>query len=179
MLITHNGLLKLLEQGVMTDVPLSRVNSASIDVTLGAMVWSEDPRGGIIKLAHKGCPALCAHDISRSGYQLMPGEFILAQTQERFFMPDDLAAEFRLKSSGARAGLEQSLAVWADPGWNGSVLTLELRNNLQHHTLLLEVNMPIGQMVFWRGEPVPREASYGVRGQYNNDTSATPSKGIR
>lgn len=179
MLITHNGLLKLLEQGVVTDVPLSRVNSASIDVTLGAMVWSEDPRGGVVKLARKGWPGLCQRDITQGGYQLMPGEFILAQTQERFFMPDDLAAEFRLKSSGARAGLEQSLAVWADPGWTGSVLTLELRNVLQHHTLLLETGMPIGQMIFWRGEPVPREASYGVRGQYNNDTSATPSKGIR
>lgn len=110
---------------------------------------------------------------------LQPGEFILAQTVEEFYLPNNIAAEFRLKSSVARAGLDQALAVWCDPGWNGSVLTVELRNNTRYHVLVLEAGMKIGQVVFFKGEPVPDEASYAVRGQYNNDKSVTANKGVK
>lgn len=35
-------------------------------------------------------------------FLLMPGEFILAQSVEVFNLPDDLSAEYKLKSSMAR-----------------------------------------------------------------------------
>lgn len=66
-----------------------------------------------------------------------------------------------------------------DPGWHGSTLTLELRNNLHHHHLRLRPGMKIGQVFFMRGETVPDYASYAVKGQYNNDRGTTPSKGLR
>lgn len=110
---------------------------------------------------------------------MQPGEFILAQTIEEFYLPNDIAAEFRLKSSVARVGLDQALAVWCDPGWNSSVLTVELRNNTRYHVLVLEAGMKIGQVVFFKGEPVPDEASYAVRGQYNNDKIVTGNKGVK
>ncbi len=170
MFIPHEGLVQLVEQGVVTDVDPASITGASIDVTLGDTIWIEDPGGGVVRLSRG--PSMAKRDISGDGYRLMPGEFILAQTREQFFMPDDLAAEFRLKSSWARSGLDQSLAVWCHPGWTGSVLTLELRNNLLHHQLLLSPGMPIGQMVFWRSEPTERRYA----GRYNHDTVATPSK---
>lgn len=178
-LITYNGLVDLVKRGVIEGVEPERINAASIDVTLGQYVWSESPRGGVVFLADKQTPSMDRHDLMERPFHIRPGEFVLAQTQERFNLPDDISAEFRLKSSGARAGLDQALAVWCDAGWHDSVLTLELRNNLQHHTLVLQYGMPIGQMIFWRGETVPDYASYKIRGQYNGDGEAQPSRGIR
>jgi len=65
-----------------------------------------------------------------------------------------------------------------DPGWSNSRLTLELKNNLQHHSLLMVQNMKIGQMVFYRCAPVPHDNSYAVKGRYNNTTEVTASKGV-
>lgn len=177
-LITHTELIELVEQGVIEGVEAKRINAASIDVTLGAVLWFESEHGYLVDLADKQAPNLCRHEIG-NGYALAPGEFVLAQTHERFNLPDDIAAEFRLKSSGARSGLDQALAVWCDPGWNGSVLTLELKNNLSHHSLLLRKGMPIGQMIFWRGAAVSESASYARRGRYNGDSEAQPSRGAQ
>lgn len=110
---------------------------------------------------------------------LRPGDFALAHTREVFYLPDNLAIEYRLKNSLARAGLGHLMAGWADPGWYGAALTLELVNRLQVHDLILRPGMPIGQVVFWRGRSVPAHASYITRGQYNGDTTVTPSKGLR
>lgn len=111
-------------------------------------------------------------------YDLAPGQFCLGATQEVFNLPNDLVAEVKLRSSVARAGLNHSLAGWADPGFNGSVLTLELFNNLKYHWLRLRPGMKIAQVIFMRGEAVPDYASYSTRGRYNKDMSATPSKGV-
>lgn len=179
MLITHSGLVNLVEANVITDVPVEHINAASIDVRLGRYVWIEHPRGGRVDLARKQSPNMIRHDLLHEPYPLRPGEFVLAQTREVFNLPDDVAIEFRLKSSAARAGLDNALATWGDPGWHGSVLTLELRNNLQHHELILSNDLKVGQIIFWRGESVPDHASYRTRGQYCGDREAQPSKGIR
>ena len=180
-LVTYTELLGFIDQGVLTNARSELVNASSIDVELGPIIWTESTRSGTIDLAKKETPRMMRHDMGGTGdqYALAPGEFILAQTRQMFFLPDDISAEFRLKSSGARAGLDQALAVWCDPGWNSSVLTLELRNNLRYSRLLLTVGMKIGQMVFHRGESVPPEHSYAVVGQYNGDVETQPSRGVR
>lgn len=180
MLITYSGLVELVERGVIEGVEPGRINAASIDVRLGPVIWRESTKAReLVNLARKGVPAMDRVEIDENGYVLHPGEFVLAQTREVFHLPDNIAGEFRLKSSGARAGLQQSLAVWLDPGWHGSVLTLELSNILNHHRLLLTPGMPIGQIILFHGERVPAEQSYRVRGQYCNDREAQPSRGIR
>lgn len=184
-IITYNGLKRLVAAGVISPVPPEHINAASIDVTLGNHLWVEDNRGGIVDLANKETPRGRLIDISNTPYHLGAGEFVLAQTAEVFNLPTDLdgrgicsiSAEFRLKSSGARAGLDAALAMWCDPGWHGSVLTLELRNNLQFHDLILTAGQRIGQIVFFAGEVVPDEASYATRGRYNNCPTTTPSRG--
>jgi dCTP deaminase len=109
-------------------------------------------------------------------YEMVPGQFCLAQTVEVFNLPDDVAAEFRLKSSRAREGLDQALAVWCDPGWHGSVLTLELRNNRQLWPQLLWPGMKIGQVVFHLMDERPVN-SYAKTGRYNGDLAVMASKG--
>ena len=179
MILTYNRLTEIVDEGVLMPVPHAHINASSIDVRLGRYAWVEDERGGIVDLAEKQFPAMHRIDLVAEPLVLRPGEWCLAQTVEMFNLPNTISAEFRLKSSAARAGLDQALAVWCDPGFHGSVLTLELRNNLQHHDLLLRYRTKIGQVVFHQGEAVPPMASYAVRGQYNNDAQATQSKGVR
>jgi dCTP deaminase len=183
-LLTYTELCQIVEQGVIQGVEPGRINAASIDVCLGDTLLREDWAQGVarktVDLAAKQTPSMVEVDLKEAGsYELKPGEFVLASTRELFFLPNDLACEFRLKSSIARAGLDQALAVWCDPGWYGSALTLELHNNLRSHWLMLRPGLPIGQMVFWRGQMVPAHASYARRGQYCGDRSTQASRGVR
>lgn len=182
-LITYEGLLVLLDAGVIRGSRKAHVNAASVDLCLGATLLVEAPPGGcqaVVDLSDKQVPAMREIDLVKAGYyDLAPGEFCLASTLETFYMPNHIAAEYRLKSSLARPGLNHALAGWIDPGWTGSVLTLELSNSLRYHALRLRPGQKIGQVVFWRGEEVPAHASYAVRGQYNGDTTVQQSRGLR
>lgn len=179
-LITFNGLVDLVDQGVITGVARGHINAASIDVTLADSFFLEDMTGfKAVDLISKETPSLLRVRPNNDGkVKLGPGDFCLASTQEKFFLPNDIAIEFKLKSSLARSGLNHLLAGWGDPGWNDSALTLELHNVLQWHTLLLTPGMKIGQVVFWQGEPVPGHASYASRGRYNGTAETTPSRGV-
>ena len=183
MLLTHTDLRDLVAAGVILGVPRSHINGASIDVTLGSRLWIEAPPRGletVVDLMAKGGPHLEPVDLLACHYyDLAPGQFCLAATAETFYLPDNIAAEFKLKSSLARAGLNHALAGFADPGWTGSVLTLELTNTLRWHSLRLRPGMKAGQCIFFKGNPVPQHASYATRGQYNHDRAAQPSKGVQ
>ena len=182
-ILTYSDLVGLVVSGVVTGVRPDQINGASIDLTLGNILWTEASPNGlgtVVDLAQKETPHMMMVSMLSTGYyDLQPGGFCLAGTRETFNLPNDLAAEFRLKSSLARAGLDAALAMWCDPGWHGSVLTLELTNSLKMHSLRFRPGLKIGQMVFHRGAPVPDHASYAIRGNYNNDQQAQPSKGVR
>jgi dCTP deaminase len=79
-----------------------------------------------------------------------------------------------LKSSRARSGLNHLLAGWCDPGWHGSKLTLELKNERLHHALPLYPGLKIGQMVFHSMSNTPMN-SYRDVGHYNNHLTVMPS----
>lgn len=179
MLLSYHELHELIESGVI-DADPENVNGASIDLTLSDLILVEvqQPIHYFISLKEKQSPIMEEIKISDDGFPLMPGEFILASTQETFNLPNNIAAEFKLKSSVARAGLNHCLAGFADPGWNNSRLTLELKNELRNHVLLLKTGMKIGQMIFYRVHPVPEQHSYAVKGRYNNTTTVTASKGV-
>lgn len=75
-----------------------------------------------------------------------------------------------------RTFLGHMMAGWCDAGWNGSVLTLELKNETQYHEIEIPVGVRIGQMIFFPHDAVPDEASYATRGRYNGDTE---TKGVK
>jgi dCTP deaminase len=108
-------------------------------------------------------------------YLLKPGQFVLAHTIEAFHLPDDIAAQFMLKSSRAREGIEHLMAGYADPGFDGC-MTLELVNSRQLHPVALWPGMKIGQMVFHRMAATPQR-SYAVTGRYNGHSSVMGSLG--
>lgn len=107
-------------------------------------------------------------------FMLQSGEFCLAETLELFNLPDDISAQFVLKSSRAREGYNHLLAGWCDPGWANSRLTLELKNERLHHVLPIFPGLKIGQMVFHVMSNTPLK-SYAVTGHYNNHATVMPS----
>jgi dCTP deaminase len=171
-LLSYNELCRLVEDNVITGVDPMDINATSIDVHLGDKLIIESDSDNIVDIAQRSMWASVGITIANFYYDLRPGEFVLAATREIFNLPSDISAEFRLKSSGARSGLNNLFACHCDPGWHGSALTLELKNELRHHSIRLTHGMPIGQMLFHRVAPVPKERSYATIGRYNKDTSA-------
>ena len=178
-LLSYNELCELVEQGVIEGVREGCINGTSIDVHLGPELLVENQYvfPEVVSLRDKEQLSMFPLTLAKDGrYQLQPGEFILAHTVERFNLPDNISAEFKLNSSGARIGLENALATWCDPYWHGSVLTLELKNLTRYHTISLDNGCRIGQMIFHRSTPVPKDKGYHVRGRYNKDTSVSGVK---
>ena len=178
MLIAGKELNELIERGVITAKP-ENVNAASIDVRLADVFFFErntyklgvNPR--VIDLDAKESVPMDRHKVPEGGaVHLMPKQFCLASTIEVFNLPPDISAQFKLRSSMARNGLDHAQAGWADAGWHGSSLTLELFNMLELHPLRLRPGMRIGQMVFFRHADAG-DRSYGKIGNYNNTPTTT------
>ena len=146
------------------------INPASLDVRLGGTLLIESAES----------PELVPYPLHRhdaeNPYELKPGQFVLAETIEVFNLPNDIAAQFMLKSSRAREGLEHLMAGYCDPGWHGSRLTMELHNSRQLHAIPLWPGMKIGQMVFHKMSSAPLR-SYAEVGRYNADKTVQASRG--
>lgn len=170
MILSDTEIIALCEQGMIDPFDPKLVNPASLDVRLGSQLLIESVES----------PKLVPLDLEgftqERPYLWAPQSFALAPTLETFNMPNHVAGEFRLKSSRAREGFDQALAVWLDPGWCGSVLTMELRNNRRLHPVAIWPGMKIGQVVLHRMSEPPLR-SYAVTGRYNNDTTVQESKG--
>lgn len=183
-LLSYLHLVELVKNGVITNVEPGQINSSSIDLTLGENILVETPSPqskfearAYVRLDERQPLNMTQHRLTDSGvFWLAPGQFILAETEQKFFLPRNISAEYKLKSSMARIGLEHLNAGWCDAGWNNSVLTLELKNMSQHHAIGLTRGVGIGQIVFFAHIDVPHEASYAKRGRYNGDAHVSEIK---
>lgn len=184
-LMSYNQIKLLIQDGVIEGADEQLLNASSLDIRLGRKLLIERPDPSTymknqyrrISLKNREPLTMIEHDLAREGpYILAPGEFILAHSVEVFHLPNNISAEYKLKSSMARIALEHLNAGWCDAGWFGSVLTLELINLTRNHEIILEHNDLIGQMVFFLHEEVPAHASYAHKGRYNNDTSVSGAK---
>jgi dCTP deaminase len=160
----------LCQQGMVNPYDPDMVNPASLDVRLGSTLLIESAQ------SRELLPYPLEGHTQENPYWLAPGQFCLAQTVEMFHLPPTVAAQFMLKSSRAREGLEHLMAGYCDPGWSGSVLTLELHNSRQLHPIALWPGMRIGQMVLHRMASTP-ERDYRETGRYCGDTTVQASKG--
>lgn len=175
MLLSYTEICTLIEQGVIEGATYESVNSSSLDIHLGKELLVEDLSISTPILSLRSRKPLYALRYNFP-YKMTPGCFILAQSQEIFHLPNTISAEYKLKSSMARIGLEHLNAGWCDAGWNGSVLTLELKNMTRNHSILLQEGDAIGQIVFFLHTPVPEDKSYAARGRYNNDKTVMGAK---
>jgi dCTP deaminase len=169
MILCDTEIHDLIEQGMVQHHQPELINPASLDLRLGDLIMLESVE------SHQMIPLSIKDYTPDHPYELVPGQFILAQTIETFSMPEDIAGLFFLKSSRAREGYENLHAGYADPGWHGSALTLELKNARQLQPLPVYPGLKIGQMVFFRMSSKPA-LSYAAVGHYNNDKLVAASK---
>jgi len=165
MILSDQDIRELCLQGLVDPFDEELINPASLDVRLGTRLLIEAAQS----------PELVPYTMEEP-YLLVPGQFVLAETLEIFNLPDSICANFALKSSRAREGLSHALAGFADPGWHGSRLTLELHNIRQLHSVSIWPGMKIGQAIFHKLTQPPLK-SYAVTGRYNNDLKVMGSKG--
>jgi dCTP deaminase len=168
--LSYTELCELVEEGVITNVEPRQIGPASIDLTLGDVIFIEKQTSVFtvdLSAIPRQYPEFLVKQIP-TGYLMEPGEFLLASTEQVFNLPDDICAHYFLNSSLARAGLDAALAMFCDPGWHGANLTLEFKNNTRFNSLTIAPGMRAGQMVFHRVKPVPAERSYRAIGSYND-----------
>lgn len=189
MILTAPEILELIESKNIK-ASAEQVQGTSLDVTLGPVVYvetrEETPheskfRGApfpVLSLRRAEAPTFTRVDLSTGPLVLLPGQFCLAQTREIFDLPRTISAQYHMRSTMGRVGMNHALAGWCDPGWGPSVLTLEFTNTLSHHAIELQLGDPAGQLVFHRHREVSESFSYKRRGRYNNDMEATPSKKV-
>lgn len=147
------------------------VNPTSLDLRLGDHLLIESCEHGFVRYD------LRAHS-EANPYQITPGQFVLAPSAETINLPPYLLGEVSLKSSIARRGLEHLKAGYCDPGWNGSKLTMELKNMLQLNSIPVWPGMRIVQLKLTKLASVPTR-HYGEVGRYNGDQGAQEAKPCR
>jgi dCTP deaminase len=178
-LLSFKQLCRLIDDGVIENASHDNVNSASIDIVLGDTIMVEKPICGVVNMLDKNANHLDTIVMSEKGYIVPPGGVLLAHSVEIFNLPNNISAEYKLKSTMARNFFNHLNAGWADAGWNGSVLTLEYVNHMQYHSLFIKPGMKCGQMIFFGHESVPHDKSYAAKGQYNGDKSVSAGKGLK
>lgn len=156
--------------GMVTPFDPVLLNPASLDVRLG-------PRIQVEQLFKRELRTVdISHTSAKRPYRVWPHQFLLAHTIETFDVPDHVAGEFKLKSSRAREAVNHLLAGFADPGYYGSVMTLELQNVRWFRRVPIWHGMRIGQMVFYLMAAPPLR-SYAETGRYNGHSSVMGSLG--
>lgn len=157
MILSGYDIEKLILHGYIKNARQEAINGASLDLHLDGIFYVDDPD---------------APDNLRKiekAVQLAPGQFCLAATKEIFNLPENIAAEVKLRSSWARRGLNHLLAGWCDPGWYGSALTLEFHNIRRSLSISLQENDSPIQMVFFCLRTPAGKYSYKYKGRYNKD----------
>lgn len=106
-----------------------------------------------------------------TAFELAPNSQVLAESVERFDMPDDVCGVCWGKSSYARCGLLVNVTP-LEPGWRG-ILTIELAN-VSPLPIRLHIGQGIAQVVFFRGSRPNR--TYGEKeagGGYQDQAGVT------
>lgn len=157
-----------------------QLNPASYDLRLGSDLRIRKPYGTRLPLdlgnleAEEGEYLVSFRMSEEAGYAIMPGEFILATTEEIVTLDRWLVGRIEGKSSLARVGLAVHVTGgFIDPGFHGQI-TLEMVN-LFHRPLIIRPGMRIAQIAFC---PVKGEVAhpYGDNGHYQSQMGPTLSR---
>lgn len=170
MILSDKTIERLLDAGALAIEPLGdgQVQPASVDIRLGrTFSVVEDGAGGIINLDDE----IPYKTIEADEYLLLPGQFVLATTEEYVRLPDNLTAFVEGRSSLGRMGLFVQNAGWVDPGFEGEI-TLELFN-ANRCAIRLRAGRRVGQLVFAQ---LDDKALNPYRGKYQGQRGATGSR---
>ena len=170
MILSDKTIFKMLEEGSLVVDPITeeQVQPASVDIRLGdSFSIVDDTADNIITMGSE----IQYKTIKADRYLLLPGQFVLATTQEYFELPDDLTAFVEGRSSLGRMGLFIQNAGWVDPGFKGEI-TLELYN-ANRCAIELQAGRRVGQLVFAK---LDEHALNPYNGKYQGQRGATGSR---
>ena len=170
MILSDKTIFKMLEEGSLVVDPITeeQVQPASVDIRLGdSFSIVDDTADNIITMGSE----IQYKTIKADRYLLLPGQFVLATTQEYFELPDDLTAFVEGRSSLGRMGLFIQNAGWVDPGFKGEI-TLELYN-VNRCAIELQAGRRVGQLVFAK---LDEHALNPYNGKYQGQRGATGSR---
>lgn len=193
MILAQPEIRKEVEAGkIRFDPPIEerQWGEASIDLRLGYKFTKFRPQNNVTFSMADGIGALADTGLysemelpnvdgmgKRVQYILDPGEFVLALTHERIWIPRHLIGMVEGRSTYARAGLSMhQTAPWIQPGWNGQI-TLEIRNSGANKIALTPLTDLPCQLTFLQlTSEVPEKMGYGSRSGdvFQNQTSALP-----
>lgn len=184
MILPDREIIRLCEAGMITPFDPELVNSASLDLRVGYKIlmlidrdryFLEKFNGDTTQADSQGNHFLEIKLNEGESFEVPPNGCVLVDSLETFNVPEDVAGQVVLKSSRGREFWQHIMAGFIDPGFNSSVLTMELINkSLQ--SKLLTPGFRIAQVIWYRMESKP-EQSYQLRGRYNGDKSTQVSKG--
>lgn len=171
MILSDKDIKNSLNEGKLSIDPLNydNIGPTSIDLTLSnsfaRMKYDDDN------------PITLNDDLSneyehlrQESYIMLPGEFLLASTQEYIELPKNLTAFVEGRSSIGRLGLFIHNAGFIDSGFNGEI-TLELYN-ASNRMIKLEKGRRICQIVI---SETKTASEFGYQGKYNGQFGATVS----
>ncbi len=167
---TDKQIIKWAKDGGIDPFIPRAVNPASIDLHLGRHFYNFYSKER--KLHELSRTTLWPNTISTQLWNLfMPKKklvIMLAMTLEHIYIPNNVAASVKLKTTPTRKGLGQIIGDWVDPGFNGK-LTLMLH---AHSPVDLRYAQPVCQLVLYElGEAVA--LPYSKTGHYNGITFPT------
>ncbi len=171
MILSDKDIINELNSGNIIIEPItdSRINPASINLTLGDSYSVIDRNQGIIDASAKEIKYVTYTDFD--SFILEPHQFALAATKEIVTLGNNISAMALGRSSIGRMGLFVENASWVDPGFSGTI-TLELYNATDV-PIRITRGMEICQLVFLYNKS---EAIDGYRGKYQGQILATGSR---
>src|SRR5271157_2561236 len=151
------------------------VQPNSIDIRLGNhFVWYT-PGKQVIDPYDKATVTSGVEEKHAESFDLMPGQFVLAETLEVIGLPDNIVASIEGKSSIARLGVElHQTGGWIDAGFRGSI-TLEMCN-VNQRPVRMHAGMPVGQLVFYTTERASHPYNLKKDAKYMDQRQATLSR---
>jgi len=151
------------------------VQPNSIDIRLGNhFVWYT-PGKQVIDPYDKATVTSGVEEKHAESFDLMPGQFVLAETLECIGLPDNIVATIEGKSSIARLGVTlHQTGGWIDAGFRGTI-TLEMAN-VNARPVRVYARMPIGQLVFYTTERAENPYNKKTDAKYLDQQQATLSR---
>lgn len=173
-ILGYTALKQLVREGMITEVNYSQIQPASIDLTLNGMWYDTISKKQFeaerITLhpynpQYEAWWALCNR--FRLPIEHRPS-LIIGETQQKFFIPYDVAGDIKLKSTPSRAGLDVSMGGWVDPGYVGT-LSIVIRT---YRKVVLRKFEPFCQIVLHR----LAEPTIPYTGKYQGSQGPIPAK---
>ncbi len=114
-------------------------------------------------------------EISKKGFVLKPGMFVLGQTLEKVTIPKYIGGLFDTRSTLARLGVSvQNTAMYIEPGHSDSIITLEIFNS-NKFDIVLRAGERVAKLIFISSKNAA-EKGYSEYGRYALQKETTGAK---